>query len=83
MGMVTYSLFTLIFFMGLISFISAGVYVVMHTPYQMNRIRYWLNPYLDPKGHGYNLIQSTKAIASGGIFGLGARGRGPGSFQEK
>jgi cell division protein FtsW len=60
-----------LFFMGLISFISAGVYVVMHTPYQMNRIRYWLNPYLDPKGHGYNLIQSTKAIASGGIFGQG------------
>jgi cell division protein FtsW len=59
------------FFTGLFAFLGAGVFVVMNTPYQMNRIKYWLDPYLDPQGHGYNLIQSIKAIASGGLFGQG------------
>ena len=59
------------FFAGLVSFVTAGVFVVLNTPYQMNRIKYWLDPYLDPQGHGYNLIQSIKAIASGGLFGQG------------
>jgi cell division protein FtsW len=59
------------FFAGLIGFVGAGVFVVTNTPYQMDRIRYWLDPYQDPQGHGYNLIQSIKAIASGGLFGQG------------
>lgn len=59
------------FFIGLVSFLGAGVFVITHTPYQMNRVKYWLDPHLDPQGHGYNLIQSIKAIASGGLFGQG------------
>jgi cell division protein FtsW len=59
------------FFAGLMGFVGAGVFVVTNTPYQMDRIRYWLDPYQDPQGHGYNLIQSIKAIASGGLFGQG------------
>ena len=60
-----------VFFLGIASFAGAGVYLITHTPYQMNRVKYWLDPYLDPQGHGYNLIQSIKAIASGGLFGQG------------
>lgn len=44
---------------------------VLKTPYQMERIQYWLNPYLEPLGRGYNLIQAQYAIGSGGLFGLG------------
>ena len=44
---------------------------IINTPYQMARIKYWLQPELDPQGNGYNLIQSIKAIASGGIVGQG------------
>jgi cell division protein FtsW len=44
---------------------------VTHTPYQMDRVRYWLHPYSDPLGHGYNLIQSEHAIGSGGLWGRG------------
>lgn len=35
------------------------------------RIDVFLNPELDPKGAGYNLIQSKLAIGSGRLFGMG------------
>lgn len=44
---------------------------IQDTPYQMERIKYWLDPSLDPLGSGYNLLQSMKAIASGGLWGQG------------
>ncbi|MCL4560832.1 MAG: FtsW/RodA/SpoVE family cell cycle protein, partial [Chloroflexi bacterium] len=37
------------------------------------RIEAWLNPWLDPSGRSYQIVQSLIAIASGGFFG-----RGPG-----
>jgi rod shape determining protein RodA len=39
--------------------------------YQKDRIKNVLNPYNDPKGSGYNVIQSMVAVGSGGIFGKG------------
>jgi len=39
--------------------------------YQMKRITSWLNPWEDPQGAGYNLIQSLYAIAGGGLLGVG------------
>ena len=44
-------------------------------PYQKSRITSFLNPYLDPKGEGYSIIQSKVAIGSGGLWGNGF-GRG-------
>lgn len=44
---------------------------VTHTEYQMDRIKYWINPYLEPLGRGYNIIQSKYAIGLGGILGQG------------
>ncbi|MCI8396646.1 MAG: FtsW/RodA/SpoVE family cell cycle protein [Clostridia bacterium] len=35
------------------------------------RIDVFLNPELDPRGSGYNLIQSKLAIGSGKILGMG------------
>ncbi len=40
-------------------------------PYQMARIKGWLDPWADPQVTGYNLIQSYYAIGSGGLFGVG------------
>lgn len=40
-------------------------------PYQKERIASFLNPYNDPRGSDYNLIQSQVAIGSGHIFGKG------------
>ena len=37
------------------------------------RLEAWLNPWTDPSGHSYQIIQSLLAFANGGVFG-----RGPG-----
>ncbi|MEJ8546193.1 FtsW/RodA/SpoVE family cell cycle protein [Brevibacillus borstelensis] len=39
--------------------------------YQLDRFLFWLNPYEDPMGRGYALIQSLEAIRSAGIWGNG------------
>ena len=39
--------------------------------YQQNRILSFLNPEIDPRASGWNIIQSKVAIGSGGMFGKG------------
>lgn len=46
-------------------------HTIKNTPYQMNRILGWLNPWQDPQNKGYNILQSWFAFGSGGIFGVG------------
>jgi rod shape determining protein RodA len=43
----------------------------MLKPYQKNRFLVFLDPGIDPRGAGYNLIQSRVAIGSGGLWGKG------------
>lgn len=52
--------------LGLILYLKINL-----TPYQMERINYWLHPELDPQGRGYNLIQAKYALALGGLIGVG------------
>lgn len=40
-------------------------------PYRMQRIRAFLDPWADPQGDGYHVIQSLCGIASGGWWGQG------------
>lgn len=44
-------------------------------PYQKNRISSFINPYIDPRGQGYQGLQSMVAVGSGGLAGKGI-GRG-------
>ena len=46
------------------------VWSLLHN-YQKNRILTFLSPESDPRGSGYNIIQSKIAIGSGGITGKG------------
>ena len=39
--------------------------------YQQNRLLVFLDPQIDPRGAGYNVIQSRVAIGSGGLYGKG------------
>lgn len=39
--------------------------------YGSDRITYWLDPWADPTGKGYQTIQSLLAIGSGGLLGRG------------
>jgi rod shape determining protein RodA len=57
---------------GLGLFVAApAAYFFVLKPYQQMRILSFFNPGLDPKGYGYNVIQSTIAIGSGGLVGKG------------
>ncbi len=47
------------------------VAVIAFTDYMTPRINSWLNPWSDPRGDGYQTIQSLYAIGSGGLFGRG------------
>ncbi len=40
-------------------------------PYATKRLEYWINPWADAQGSGYQTIQSLLAIGSGGLFGRG------------
>ncbi len=42
------------------------------------RVHAWLNPWLDPAGSSYQIVQSLIAVASGGIFGSGPGMGNPG-----
>lgn len=44
---------------------------ISRQPYQYKRIITFLNPWDDPTGNGYQLIQSLLAVGSGGIRGTG------------
>nr|WP_281252507.1 stage V sporulation protein E [Oceanobacillus timonensis] len=52
---------------GVIGFIG----LIASAPYRINRILAFLNPWEDPLGHGFQIIQSLYAIGPGGLMGLG------------
>ena len=39
--------------------------------YRLERLASFLNPWQDPTGTGWQIIQSLYAIGSGGLFGVG------------
>jgi len=45
--------------------------LIFSVPYRRIRILAFLNPWFDPKGSGFQIIQSQIALGSGGIFGVG------------
>ena len=47
------------------------VYNFVLPEHAKTRIDVFLNPNLDPRGSGYNVIQSKLAIGAGGLFGMG------------
>ncbi len=47
------------------------VLLIIIAPYRMARIVSFLNPWSDPLGSGFQIIQSLYAIGPGGLFGLG------------
>lgn len=58
---------------GVVMALVVGLTTIIK-PYQLQRIRTWVNPESDPLGAGYNIIQSLIAFASGGFSGVGYGG---------
>ena len=45
--------------------------LIIAEPYRLKRLTAFLNPWLNPKGEGYQIIQSLYGIGAGGLFGVG------------
>ena len=56
---------------------AAGVYQI--TPRVQERINTWLNPWDDPHGAGYQIVQSLYSVGNGGF---GGSGLGKGTFES-
>lgn len=53
--------------LGILGFVG----LILSAPYRIKRITSFLNPWEDPLGSGFQIIQSLYAIGPGGLFGLG------------
>jgi cell division protein FtsW len=61
--------------MGLVLVTLPALYVVvMATEYRRQRVLAFLDPWSDPLGSGYQMIQSMIAVGTGGFFGRGLMG---------
>ncbi len=60
-----------IFLMLIIGFLLAKGARWFLKDYQMMRLIVFLDPYIDPRGAGWNIIQSMTAVGAGGFSGMG------------
>ena len=56
--------------LGLLGIVGIIVLILI-APYRLDRITSFLNPWSDPLGSGFQMIQSLYAIGPGGILGFG------------
>jgi cell division protein FtsW len=61
--------------LGLVLVAIPALYVVvMASAYRVQRVMAFLDPWSDPQGSGYQMIQSMIAVGTGGFFGRGLMG---------
>lgn len=48
-----------------------AVALILIEPYRLKRLAAFIDPWANPKGEGYQLLQSLYALGSGGWFGVG------------
>ncbi len=56
---------------GMALFIAGAALLYFIFPHVQTRIDIWLDPWKDPTGKGYQIVQSLFALAAGGLFGRG------------
>lgn len=59
------------FGLGGCGIVAAAIWYVGSHSYAMDRIKIWLDPFIDPLGDGWQGVQAQLAIGSGGFWGLG------------
>lgn len=52
-------------------FLPGFYFLVVRIPYRLNRVTAYLNPWNDPQGSGFQIIQSLFAFGLGGLKGAG------------
>ena len=60
-----------IILIGIAAYVLYKYILPEYAPHALRRIEVFLNPGIDPRGDGYNIIQSKLAVGSGYIFGMG------------
>jgi cell division protein FtsW len=58
-------------FVSLFVFLPVLYILVIRVPYRLSRVTAYLNPWDDPQGNGFQIIQSFLAYGSGGVHGVG------------
>jgi cell division protein FtsW len=56
---------------SLLVLVPVGISLMLYRPYRLKRILVFLNPWEDPLGSGFQIIQSLIAVGSGHFWGLG------------
>jgi cell division protein FtsW len=46
-------------------------FLIWHSPYRMQRVMTFLDPFKDARGHGYQTVESLLGFGAGGAFGVG------------
>jgi cell division protein FtsW len=46
-------------------------FLIVRVPWRWHRIMAFVDPYKDPQGHGFHIIQSMIAVGTGGLMGAG------------
>jgi len=69
-------------FQGLLLLIIGSIIAYFSFTHVRVRAISWLNPWLEPEGNGYQIIQSLFALANGGIVGMGLGGGFPNNIPE-
>ncbi len=55
-------------------FVAGGIAAICSSEYRLQRFTSFTNPWADPDGNGYQHVHSLKALAAGGLFGVGLGG---------
>lgn len=78
--MITLTIFALMFLGGVpiryllgtvIPFLAIGVWLAVGTPYRLNRLMVFLDPWRDPAGKGFQILQSFVGLHHGRLWGVG------------
>jgi cell division protein FtsW len=56
---------------ALLVFLPVLYMLVIRVPYRLSRVTAYLNPWEDPQGNGFQIIQSFIAYGAGGVHGVG------------
>lgn len=77
LGAVTFALLfvagaRLTYLLGLLGAAAPVVaFLVWRSPYRLQRVLTFLDPWKDPQGHGYQTVESLLGFGAGGSFGVG------------
>ena len=69
-------------FVALLVFLDATIFCYFEFPHVTQRFDIWLDPWSDPTGDSYQLVQSLFAFAAGGVWGTGFAHGHPGLIPE-